>query len=84
MCTPTTLKQVIWMVARIKAQIAKIKNMRAYKLMLSIYFWSSGLYVIASKAANIFDKKILKIGKITPDPNAAMIPTMKIGILSVE
>lgn len=52
--------------------------------MLSIYFWSSGLYVMASKAANIFDKKILKIGKITPDPNAAMIPTMKIGILSVE
>jgi len=39
---------------------------------------------ILSKEASIFDKNILKIGKITPFAKAATIPSTNNGILSFE
>lgn len=39
---------------------------------------------MTSSEANIFDRKILKTGKTTPEARAAMVPTAKRGILSLE
>ena len=39
---------------------------------------------MTSSEANIFDRKMLKTGKTTPEARAAMVPTAKRGILSLE
>ena len=52
--------------------------------MLSIAVWLVGSYEMTSSEANIFDRKILKTGKTTPEARAAMVPTAKRGILSLE
>jgi hypothetical protein len=43
-----------------------------------------GSILITSKDASIFDKKILNIGKTTPEAKAAIMPIIKLGILSFE
>ena len=62
-----------------KAQIASMRKTSAYKLMLSISAWLVGSKVTLSREANIFDRKILNIGNMTPAASALMMPTIKIG-----
>ncbi len=40
--------------------------------------------LITSIDASIFDKKILNIGKTTPEAKAAIMPIIKFGNLSLE
>lgn len=66
------------------AHSARMKKIRAYRLMLSICYWSLGFVPIFINAANIFDKYMLNIGKITPAAKAATIPSMNKGSFYFE
>lgn len=68
----------------INAAIANIKNIKAYKLILAIYILLDLSFCTASKAVSIFDKNILKIGKITPLARETTIPKINVGIFPLE
>ena len=61
-----------------------MKKMSAYKLMLSIYLAFVLSTCTVNKAVSILERKILKIGKMTPLAKDTNIPTIKMGILPVE
>lgn len=69
---------------KIKADIPKSRNMRAYKFMLSNSSWFYLSTEIVRSAVRIRAKNILKTGKITPLAIAITNPNKNRQILSLE
>lgn len=79
MDSPTTVKIVSWKVVIMKAAIPKIKNIKAYRLVLvsssSLSSWDTVGFAMVIKAVSILAKNKLNIGKITPLASAKKMPT---------